>query len=144
MDPLVSVVLAAILTVVVVWALLVAALWLARPRGTGLGDVIRVVPDVLRLARSLLRDASAPRSVRIALALLVVWLLSPIDLIPEFIPVLGPLDDAVVAVLVLRFVRRRLGDAALRARWPGNDAGWAIVARLIGAQPGTGPSSPDA
>ena len=77
-----------------------------------------------------------PIAVRIALAGLVLWLVSPIDLIPEFIPLLGPLDDAIVAVLVLRFVRRRLGDAELRARWPGSPAGYELLERLTGGSPG--------
>jgi uncharacterized membrane protein YkvA (DUF1232 family) len=119
----------------VVWLILVAVLWLVRPKDVALVDLIRVVPDVLRLVRDLLVDRSAPLSVRLALLFLLAWLVSPIDLIPEFVPVLGPLDDAIVAVLVLRFVRRRLGEDELRARWRGSQAGWDLVARLMG---GTG------
>ena len=58
--------------------------------------------------------------------------MSPIDLIPEFIPVLGPLDDVVVAVLVLRYVSRRMGLAELRRRWQGSDAGFELLARILG------------
>lgn len=114
------------------WLLLVAALWLFRPRGVGLVEVVRVIPDVLRLGRDLLLDRSTPRVVRFALLGLVAWLVSPIDLIPEFIPVLGPLDDAIVAVLVLRFVHRRLGDERFRATWRGSPAGYEVLARLLG------------
>jgi uncharacterized membrane protein YkvA (DUF1232 family) len=127
-EPVVGIVVA----IIAAWLLVIAALWIVRPRDVGLREVVRLVPDVLRLARSLLFDRSTPRSVRVALAVLLVWLLSPIDLIPEFIPVLGPLDDAIVAVLVLGFVRRRLGNDALRARWPGTPAGWELLARLTG------------
>ncbi len=63
---------------------------------------------------------------------LVAWILSPIDLIPEFIPVLGPLDDVIVAVVAMRYVRRRVGIAAIRASWPGSDDGFALLARVIG------------
>jgi uncharacterized membrane protein YkvA (DUF1232 family) len=91
-----------------------------------------VVPDVVRLGRDLLVDPTVPIRVRAALLLLVVWLLSPIDLVPEFVPVLGPLDDVIVTVLVLRFVRRSLGSDALRRRWPGTPEGYDTLARLIG------------
>lgn len=115
-----------------VWVVLVAVLWLLRPRGVPLRELVRVMPDVARLVRGLLADRSVPGGVRLALIGLIVWLASPIDLIPEFIPVLGPLDDAIVAVIVLRYVRRRLGDDELRRRWPGTPAGYALLSRLIG------------
>ena len=114
------------------WALFLGVLWLVRPRDVGLRDLVAVVPDVLRLVRDLLADGSATLGVRLALGGLLVWLVSPIDLIPEFIPVLGPLDDVVVAVLVLRYVRRRLGADELRRRWPGSEPGLALLLRLIG------------
>jgi uncharacterized membrane protein YkvA (DUF1232 family) len=117
--------------ILVVWALLIGLLWILRPRDVGLRDLVAVVPDVLRLVRNLLADGSVPVGVRLALAGLLVWLLSPIDLIPEFVPVLGPLDDVVVAVLVLRYVARRLGLAELRRRWQGSDAGFDLLARLV-------------
>jgi uncharacterized membrane protein YkvA (DUF1232 family) len=119
--------------VVAAWALFVLVLWILRPRGVSLPDLVRVVPDVLRLVRDLLADRSTPVSVRVALAGLLVWLISPIDLIPEFIPVLGPLDDVVVAVLVLRFVRRRLGEIELRRRWRGTADGFALLTGVLGA-----------
>ncbi len=84
------------------WLLFVALLWVLRPRDARLGDLVWVVPDILRLCRDVLTDRQAPLGPRLAIAGLLVWLVSPIDLIPEFIPVLGPLDDVVVAVLVLR------------------------------------------
>jgi uncharacterized membrane protein YkvA (DUF1232 family) len=115
-----------------VWALLLAILWFMRPRDVGLRDLVAVVPDILRLVRSLLADRDTPLSVRLALGGLLVWLLSPIDLIPEFVPVLGPLDDVVVAVLVLRYVRRRLGTDELKRRWPGREPGLALLLRLTG------------
>jgi len=59
------------------------------------------------------------------------WLASPIDLLPEFLPGIGPLDDIVVAALVLRRVSRRLGRDYLRAHWPGGDDGFALVERLL-------------
>ena len=121
------------LGILAVWALLIGLLFAVRPRGVPLGELLRVIPDVLRLVRGLLGDREVPLSVKVALLGLLVWLLSPIDLIPEFIPVLGPVDDAVVAVLVLRFVRRRLGTEQLRSRWPGTPEGFALLTRVIGS-----------
>src|SRR5580765_4114041 len=104
---------AIILGLVAAWLTLLLVLWLIRPRGVGARELARLVPDILRLVRDLLVDRSTPRSVRVALVVLLVWLISPIDLVPEFIPVLGPLDDVIVAVVVLRYVRRRLGEDEL-------------------------------
>ena len=114
-----------------VWAAFVGLLWIVRPRDTSVGDLIRVVPDVLRLVRDLIGDRSAPLGVRLATVGLLAWLLNPVDLIPEFIPVLGPLDDVVVAVLVLRYVRRRLGPDDFRRRWPGTQDTLALLESVV-------------
>jgi uncharacterized membrane protein YkvA (DUF1232 family) len=114
------------------WAALVVLLWIVRPRDVRLGEVVRIIPDVLRLVRDLIADRTVAWSIRIALVVLLIWLISPIDLIPDFIPVLGPLDDVIVAVLVLRFVARRLGSAALRERWPGTEDGFRVLIRILG------------
>ena len=116
-----------------VWAALVALLWIFRPRDVGLGELLRVIPDVVRLVRRLLGDRAVPVGPKVALVVLLVWLISPIDLIPEFIPVLGPIDDVVVAVLVLRYVRRTVGLEELRERWPGTSEGFALLSRIIGS-----------
>ena len=115
------------------WVLLVLLLWVLRPRDARLRDLVRIVPDVLRLVRHLLADRAVPGRVRVALAVLLVWLVSPIDLIPEFIPVLGPLDDVVVSVLVLRYVRRQLGEPELRRRWSGTPEGFRLLTAVLGA-----------
>ena len=116
----------------VAWLAFVVLLVVLRPRDVALRDLLGVVPDVLRLVRDLLADRGAPLAVRVALVALLVWLVSPIDLIPEFIPVLGPLDDVVVAVLVLRYVRRRLGEAELRRRWRGTAEGFDLLVSVVG------------
>lgn len=116
-----------------VWVLLAVVLWLARPRGVSLGAAVRMVPDVLRLARGLVTDRSTPLGVRLALVGLALWLVNPIDLAPEFLPVIGPLDDVVVAVLVLCYLRRRLGDEELRRRWPGTEEGYHLLSRILGS-----------
>lgn len=116
------------------WLALIALLWILRPRDVRLGELVRVVPDIVRLARALLADRTVAFSVKAALVGLTVWLINPIDLIPEFIPVLGPLDDVVVAILVLRFVRRRIGADELARRWPGTDDGYALLTQVIGGR----------
>jgi uncharacterized membrane protein YkvA (DUF1232 family) len=123
---------AIIIGLVAAWLVLLLLLWLVRPRGVGARELARLVPDILRLVRNLVTDRSAPRGVRVALVILLVWLISPIDLVPEFIPVLGPLDDVIVAVVVLRYVRRRLGDEELRRRWQGTDDGYLVLTRFLG------------
>jgi uncharacterized membrane protein YkvA (DUF1232 family) len=128
-----SVIIGLVAALVLAWALFIAILWLVRPRDIGLGELLRLVPDILRLVRDLLADSSAPTGVRLALLGLLAWLISPIDLIPEFIPVLGPLDDVVVAILVLRYVRRRLGLAELRRLWRGSQDGFDLLARVMGS-----------
>lgn len=114
-----------------VWALLVALVWFLRPRDVALPEVLRVIPDVVRLVRRLIGDRSVPLGARAALTGLLVWLLSPIDLVPEFIPILGPLDDVVVAIIVLRYVRRRIGEDGLRVRWQGTPAGYQLLQNAL-------------
>ena len=114
-----------------VWAAFVGLLWILKPTDTRLSDLVRVVPDVLRLVRLLIGDRTAPMGARVAVVGLLAWLLNPIDIIPEFIPILGPLDDVVVAVLVLRYVRNRLGEEGFRRRWPGTDDGYSLLARVL-------------
>jgi uncharacterized membrane protein YkvA (DUF1232 family) len=121
------------------WVALVVALVLARPRGALLTEALRLLPDVLRLIRRLAADPDLPRGVRIRLGALLVYLALPIDLIPDFIPVLGYADDAIIVTAVLRSVVRRAGIGAVRAHWPGTDDGFAALARLTGL-PGTTPS----
>ncbi|HYN69327.1 MAG TPA: DUF1232 domain-containing protein [Candidatus Eisenbacteria bacterium] len=115
------------------WAALLVLFWLLRPKDVPIRELVRVVPDVLRLLRSLIGDRTAPLDVRFVLVGLVIWIVSPIDLIPEFIPVLGPLDDVVVAIVALRYVRRRVGVEGLRRRWAGSEDGFALLLRAVGA-----------
>jgi uncharacterized membrane protein YkvA (DUF1232 family) len=120
------------LGLIAVWAILVGLLWVSRPRDVPVGELVRIVPDLLRLVRGLVADSTVSLGARIALAGLLVWLLSPIDLIPEFIPVLGPLDDVIVAVIVLRYVRRKVGLAELERRWPGTPESFVLLNGILG------------
>lgn len=114
------------------WLALVVTLFVAHPRGGLLREASRVLPDVLRLVHSLADDTTLPRGVRIRLGLLLAYLAIPIDLIPDFVPVLGYVDDAIIVIVVLRGVIRRAGTDAVRTHWPGTDDGFAALTRLTG------------
>ncbi|GAA1521524.1 DUF1232 domain-containing protein [Sphaerisporangium rubeum] len=121
------------------WLALVLALAVLRPRGGLLREALRMLPDVLRLVRRLAADKTLPRGIRIRLGLLLAYLAIPIDLIPDFIPVLGYADDAIIVTAVLRSVVRRAGLPAVRAHWPGTDEGFAALTRLTGLSKATDP-----
>jgi uncharacterized membrane protein YkvA (DUF1232 family) len=114
------------------WVALIVVFWLLRPRDVPMRMLVGIVPDLVRTLRALVTDGSAPFDVRAVLVGLLVWIISPIDLIPEFIPVLGPFDDLVVAVVALRYVRRRLGVDEMRRRWVGSPEGFALLTRVMG------------
>lgn len=121
-----------VLGLALVWALLIGTLAVIRPRGGLLREALRLLPDVIRLVHRLAADRSLPRGVRIRFGLLLAYLASPIDLVPDFIPVLGYADDAIVVSVVLRGVVRRAGLDVVRSRWPGTDDGFAVLCRLTG------------
>jgi uncharacterized membrane protein YkvA (DUF1232 family) len=109
---------------------LLVALLMARPKGNLLSEAMRLLPDLLRLLRRLAADANVPRAARVWLWLLLGYLAIPFDLVPDFVPVLGYADDAIVVSLVLRSVVRRSGAPLVRRHWPGTDDGLAALARL--------------
>lgn len=117
---------------VLAWLALVGVLIVTRPRGGLLREALRLLPDLLRLLPRLAADRSLPRGARIALALLLVYLASPVDLVPDFIPVVGYADDAIIVTVVLRWVVRRAGIQAIQRQWPGTDDGFAVLCRLAG------------
>ena len=114
------------------WLALLIALAILRPRGGLLREALRVLPDVLRLVRRLAANKTLPRGIRIRLGLLLAYLALPIDLIPDFIPILGYADDAIIVTAVLRSVARRAGVSAVRAHWPGTEDGFTALRRLTG------------
>ena len=111
------------------WLVLMAVLWRTRPDEMRARELLRLLPDVLRLVRRLAGDGALPRGVRLRLWLLLVYLAVPIDLVPDFVPVLGHADDAIVVALVLRSVVRRAGAATLERHWPGTPDGLAALRR---------------
>jgi uncharacterized membrane protein YkvA (DUF1232 family) len=102
------------------WALGCAVLALLAhrlPAGL-LRDVAQFLPACVTAARTLRRHPDVPRRAKLALLVAIVWVLSPIDLIPEFLPVIGPLDDVVAVVLLLRYAGRSIPRPVLLAAWP--------------------------
>lgn len=127
--------------VVACWVALVVVLAAVRPRGGLLRESLRLLPDMLRLVRRLAADRDLPSGVRVRLWLLVAYLAMPIDLVPDFIPVLGYADDAILVAAVLRSVVRRAGLDAVRRHWPGTPDGFAALARLTGLRTPDAPES---
>ena len=119
----------------VAWIALAVTLLMARPKGSGWRDAMRLLPDTIRLLRNIAADRSLPRGIRIRLWLLFCYLALPIDLIPDFIPVLGYADDAVIVALVLRSVVRRAGPEAVARHWTGSKDGLAALWRLARLEP---------
>jgi uncharacterized membrane protein YkvA (DUF1232 family) len=122
--------------VLLAYAVLLVLLWLyarRHPETVTMKDALRLLPDLLRLIRRLAADRTVAVGIRVRLVLLLAYLLSPIDLVPDFIPVIGYADDAVIVALVLRSVIKRAGAEAIRRHWPGSPAGLDII--LMAASP---------
>lgn len=124
--------------IVASWFALAIALVLIRPKGNVLREAVRILPDLIRLLKNLAADRTQPGPVRIRLGLLMAYLAIPIDLIPDFIPVLGYADDAIIVAAVLRSVVRRVGLDQVRAHWTGTDDGFTALCKAAGLT--TGPN----
>ena len=114
------------------WGLLVAVLWRIRPDDLTVRQALRLLPDLLRLIRRLAADPRIPARRRVVLWLLLAYLAVPFDLVPDFLPVIGHADDAVVVIAALRAV----GEEAIRRNWPGSPEGLAAVLALGGVKRG--------
>jgi uncharacterized membrane protein YkvA (DUF1232 family) len=112
----------------VIYGLAVLVLFLVGRR-TAAREVALLLPNLAILFKGLLGDRRVPRSSKALLLIGLAWFASPIDLIPEFIPVLGPLDDAVVAALILRRLGRTAGREVVEEHWRGDPA---TITRLLG------------
>lgn len=123
---LIRVVLIGIAVIVVSWLLMIV---LAKrlPPGSA-KDLASVLPACVTTIRRLRKDPRVPRSAKIAVAIAGLWVLSPIDLIPEFLPVIGPLDDVIVVALAFRFAARRVPHDAIYEAWPADPA---LLDRLL-------------
>jgi uncharacterized membrane protein YkvA (DUF1232 family) len=115
--------------VVGLYAAAVVALVVAGRRGDA-AALARFAPDCVVLVRRLLGDPRMPRRARLVLGGLLLYLVSPIDLVPDFVPVAGQLDDAIVLALGLRWLLRSAGPAIVTAHWPGPERSLAVVLRV--------------
>jgi uncharacterized membrane protein YkvA (DUF1232 family) len=112
---------------VLTWLVLIV---LARRLPPGvLRDLVAFLPDCVTAIRRLRKDPRVPGRAKVAIVIAGIWVASPIDLIPEFIPVLGPLDDIVVVALALRYAGRQVPRAVLLEAWPGDAH---LIERLLG------------
>jgi uncharacterized membrane protein YkvA (DUF1232 family) len=123
---------AIVLALVVAWIGLIAFLLVARRSVPRAGELLRLLPDTVRLLRRLAMDPEVPRAARLRLWLLLAYLACPVDLVPDFVPVLGYVDDAIIAAAVLRSVVRAAGMPALRRQWPGTADGLQALLRAAG------------
>jgi uncharacterized membrane protein YkvA (DUF1232 family) len=103
-----------------------------------LRDLAAFIPDCVTTVRRLRKDPRVPRRAKVAIVFAGLWVASPIDLIPEFLPVIGPLDDIVVVALALRYAARQVPRDVLLAAWPGEPR---LLERLLGPAP-SGHSDP--
>lgn len=112
------------------WLALVLFVLVTRPERGRLAEGLRLLPDTVRLLRRVAADRSVRRGVRVRLWLLFAYLASPIDLVPDFVPVIGYADDVVVVAATLRSVVRGAGPDVVRRHWPGTTDGLAALWRL--------------
>jgi uncharacterized membrane protein YkvA (DUF1232 family) len=115
---------------IAVWAALILILFAIGWKKTR--EFAALLPNLISLLRGLARDDRIPRTTRFLLFVALAWVASPIDLIPEFIPILGPLDDIVVVTLILRHLVRRAGPEIVAEHWRGSDEGLRSILRLAG------------
>lgn len=120
------------LGLVVVWAALVLTLWRLAPDELTAKEALRLLPDTLRMLKRIATDRQVPRGARVRLWLLLAYLALPVDLVPDFLPVIGYADDAVIMILALRSVVRRTGQDTLTRHWPGSPQGLQALLSLTG------------
>jgi uncharacterized membrane protein YkvA (DUF1232 family) len=118
-----------LLVLIAIWIVLVVVLVIVG-RALLARELALLVPNLVRLFGGLLRDRRVPLRAKIVLAVASVWLASPIDLIPEFIPIVGSLDDAIVAALALRFLLVTTDRAVIDQHWHGDPASLERILRL--------------
>lgn len=121
---------------VAAWLATVMLLFLAGKRSAA-RELAELLPNLVALFRGLLRDPRVPRGTKLWIGFAVAWLISPIDLIPEFVPIAGPLDDAIVAALVLRHVLKRAGREVVEGHWRGDLATLRLILWAGGTSPRT-------
>ena len=116
---------------VALWIAFLVFLVITRPDTGALRDLPRMLPDTLRLVGRLAKDQSIARSARLPVWVLLGYLAAPIDLVPDFIPVIGYTDDAILTALVLRHLVRKAGPEKLVEHWPGTPEGLVTLTRML-------------
>ena len=126
---------------IALWAIsCVVMMLLAHRLPPGLArQVAEFLPSCVTTARTLRKDPAVPRRAKVALLIAVLWVLSPIDLLPEFLPVIGPLDDVVAVILLLRYAARSIPRRTLLDAWPTDPR---LLERLLGRPASTEDRSP--
>ncbi|MGH7553865.1 MAG: YkvA family protein [Longimicrobiales bacterium] len=127
MDALLKAMLIGLGMLVGAWAVM-GVLAARLPPGL-LKDLAGFLPSCVTMLRRLRRDPRVPTRVKVVLLIAAVWVVSPIDLIPEFLPIIGPLDDVLVVALALRYAGRHIPRAALFEAWPGDPV---LLSRVLG------------
>jgi uncharacterized membrane protein YkvA (DUF1232 family) len=117
------------LAAVIVYALFVAGLALAGRKGDARA-LAGFIPDCIVLFRRLLADPRMPRRYRVIVIALLAYLALPFDVVPDFIPIAGQLDDAVVVALALRAILRGGGLDMIEEHWPGPRSSLSLILRL--------------
>jgi uncharacterized membrane protein YkvA (DUF1232 family) len=118
-----SIVAAVLGALATIWLVLAVALWLSKPARFSVAEMARLLPDVLRLITRIATDSAMPVRIRVVLFLLLAFIASPIDLIPDIIPVIGYADDVILIALALRWITRTAGNEMIEKKWPGTPEG---------------------
>jgi uncharacterized membrane protein YkvA (DUF1232 family) len=131
---LIDALIALAISLLAIWLLLALVLLIKRPDRETIAAASRLPAELVRLARNLLRQDGLPRGARVRLWILLVYLISPIDLIPDFVPLIGYADDVIVTAILLRGAARSAGVESIETAWAGSEANFEVVLRLCGLQ----------
>lgn len=123
---------ALLVSLAALWLVLAIVLIVKRPDSETIKSAAKLPHDLIAMIRTLLREDQIPRSARLRLWILLVYLISPIDLVPDFIPVIGYADDVVITAFLLRGTARAVGADALENAWSGGEENLQVVLRLCG------------
>lgn len=132
MSSLPQLLVGAVVAVALTWLVFLGMLLAFRPRGVDPREAVRLAPDLVRTIRSMSKDPTLSRGVKRWLGVVLVYLVSPIDIVPDFLPGIGQVDDVVVTALVLRHLVRRVGYSELARHWAGSPTGLEVIERLVG------------
>jgi len=130
-----TLVLGLVSAVVLVALTLLVALLALRPSGESLSDVARIFPDCIRLTAALYRDPALPRSAKWKLRIALIYNLQPINIIPDFIPIIGFADNALILIWAIRGTIKAGDPELIRRSWTGSDPGLVLLTRALGLPP---------